>query len=156
MPAKELIGKGKLTESMLPPHMRKKRAGGVSVASILNETKMTVVLAEDIDAGIAVNIATDGLGYIASVHASNDKPATAITIVPGTSGQKVQIKSISELPVSIPDANFTKGNTVWLGANGTLTTDAPAFNSGDRTQRLGVAYSSSEVILKIETSRTIR
>ena len=156
MSAKEPIGRGKITESMLPRYLRKKNSRGAGVLSVVNESIMTVVLAEDIGAGIAVNIATDGFGYIASVLSTDDKPATAITIASGTTGQKVQIETTSELPVSIPGANFTKGNTVWLGANGTLTTDVPAFNSGDRVQRLGVAYSSSKIILRIEISRTIR
>lgn len=158
MSTKEDIGVDKIAEEQIPYYLRNKKkfGGGRNGGGGGGDYNIDfdVRLGEDINAGYAISVQSDGLWYKATITASNNKPASAILVENGTTGQIVKARTIKE--ISIIGVTFVVGKTVWL-SSGTpnLTTTLPTMTSGNRKQRLGRAKTASVLMIEIETSVVI-
>ena len=151
MGSKEIIPTNKITEKMLPPHLRNKSRGRSNVASSFALSDYDFLVAgESISKGNAVHLTSDGLAYKAD--AENDKPAIAFALNDAIVNESVYIATSRQ--IQIPTANFTIGSDVFL-SSGTIniSTTIPTLVNNLIVQRIGLAISVDKVLIEIEKPR---
>ena len=155
MGSKEIIPVNKITERMLPPHLRR-RAKKVA-SKIILETKFdasmydTFTAAESISEGNAVHIASDGLAYKA--NNTSNKSANGFAAADAATGETVYMQTSRQITIS--SASFTVGSKAFLSSGAiNVTTTVPTLSNNYLLQRLGTAISSTVIQIEIEEVKT--
>jgi hypothetical protein len=135
MGSKEIIPVNKITERMLPPHLRNKSRGRSISSSSLNPSENDyLVAAESILTGNAIHLASDGLAYKA--NATDSKPALAFALNDAVTGETVYLATSRR--VTVASASFTIGAEIFLSSGtNNITTIIPTLSNGLIVQRLG-------------------
>lgn len=145
MPTSQPLGRNSISESSLPPNLRKKRKSGNTIINSTTITiKKTVKCIEEISAFKPISLS----GENANKANKTDKPATAISLESGIIGSDIEI-AINGDVIDLGSSVFTPNELIWLGNTNNLTQE-PDFATGDYQQVLGIAISTSQMLVNIE------
>lgn len=146
MPTAQPFGRNSISESSLPPNLRKKRKSGNTIinSTTITNVKKTIKCSEEISAFKPISLN----GENANKANKTDKPATAISLESGIIGADIEIATNGDV-VDLGSSAFTANELIWLGNSNDLTQE-PDFETGDYQQVLGIAISSSQMLVNIE------
>ncbi len=133
----------------LPQHLKFGGRGGVRItATTTSDNTMKLVAYEAIIKGEAIYIGTDEQARIASLSNS----AIAIALESASAGETFPAATSGAVVANT--TSLVAGSRVWLSnttSNTNLSTTIPTPSPGDYVQALGVATTSSSIIINVST-----
>lgn len=155
MPLRENIGRNKISEANLPPHLRGRFQTRASrFGSSVPSTELSGVCGEEISINFPVGFGADGKLYVADVDSTNDLPVVGFAEQAGAIGDRIAYKREG---IGTIDGTLVVGEFVWLTESSPyVSTDVPTGTNNHYIQRLGKALTETTFLIMIEPAEIYR